>query len=66
MANIQIDLDGDSNPRAPFIDASDNYVSVHVPVGTNRQSSASNPTGNVDGVVALKVTIGTLKFANPA
>lgn len=66
MANTQVDLDATSVPQAPFIDKSNAYNSVHVPAGNNRQSSATNPAGNVDGVPALKVTIGTMRFANPA
>lgn len=66
MANTQIDLDGNTVPPAPTIDASGAYDSFHGPNGINRVSAADSPAGTVDGTVCRTITIGTMRFANPA
>jgi len=66
----QIDLTGESNPHAPYIDNSQSYVQVHVPNGADRQSPADQIPLNVDGVPTKKATIAVtnafVRFANPA
>lgn len=63
----QVDLNGTSTPRAPFIDASSAYNSVHVPAGLNRTSPADNPSiGDNIAPTNVKVTVAGVRFANPA
>lgn len=62
----QIDLTANSSHKAPAIDANGGHNSVHVPNGENRQSAADQAALCVKGVVTRKVTVGTIRFANPA